>query len=72
MANCVFRQSTRPAPLPRRLSEDSLLEEAEAGVGDNETRNSFKKIYIFLSSAGFWPKSSSINGDLGIRLSGFY
>jgi len=53
MANCVFRQSTKPAPLPRRPSEDSLLEKAQVGLGDNETRNSFKKSLHFLDLCGF-------------------
>jgi hypothetical protein len=53
MANCVFRQSTKPAPLPRRLSEDSLLEKAQVGLGDNEIRNSFKKSLHFLDLCGF-------------------
>jgi hypothetical protein len=53
MANCVFRQSTKPAPLPERFSEDSLLEKAQVGPDDNETRNSFKKSLHFLDLCGF-------------------
>jgi hypothetical protein len=41
------------SPLPRRLSEDSLLEKAEVGRGDNEARNSFKKSLHFLDLCGF-------------------
>jgi hypothetical protein len=53
MANCVFRQSTKPAPLPGRFSEDSLLEKAQVGLGDNQSRNSFKKSLHFLDLCGF-------------------